>query len=247
MKTVLLSIIVLLTPLISLAQQKDTVLITAGHPILESDKLKAYKARYDFFRVKDGAETKIGGMDENFMVLTKDGQKQGLRICNIVFGANTILDSGLCYINGLKPIYHKSIQTKKKISLDFHNELVSGFIVTQNESGDKKESINHTSTVSLFDSYYESMVAQTVKLKKGFVFKFAEYIYERGGTVWSVGEVIGDEEIAGKRIWTVMMYEKGARGETTRTTTYKINEQDRSVLSYEYKTSNGSMLARLRS
>jgi hypothetical protein len=82
-----------------------------------SDKMKSYKLKYDFISYKEGIEKKIGGLEEEFIVTQESHQKLGLRICNITFGANTILDSGLCSLKGLKPIYHRSIQTKKRITL----------------------------------------------------------------------------------------------------------------------------------
>lgn len=236
---------------ISFSQNKDTVVITPGHNFLVYDKIKSYKLKYDFISYKEGVEKKVGGLEDEFIVMGDSPKKSGLRICNITFGANTILDSGLCYLKGLKPVYHRSIQTKKRITLDFNNEFVNGNITFFNERGDSSEIINYTSKTALFDSYYEDLIAKTMRFNKGLLFKFPEYIYERGGLIWSTGQVAGKLKISNKNgssdlAWKILFFENDPNGEIVRTTTYIIKEYNREIISREYKTKTSLILMKQR-
>ncbi len=242
-----LGFFVMLTSGNSYSQVRDTILLVPEGKFLQTDHLTDYNGKYDFIRIKDGTETIIGGLEDNFFISGKGKEKQGLRICNIIFGTNSILDSGLCNLSGLKPIYHKSIQTTKTLNLNFSDKKISGEIQLKDSS--KKEIINFATSVSLFDSYYEDIIAKSLKLRKGIFFKFPEYIYERGGIVWSLGEILGNENKfteSGFKVveWTIKFYETNNKSEIVRTTIYKINEKNREILLREYITSNGRVLMR---
>jgi hypothetical protein len=241
--------IFLATNFISFCQNKDTIIIIPGENILMSHKIKSYKLQYDFISSKDGVEKIIGGLEDEFYVRAESHNKTGLRICNITFGTNTILDSGSCFLKGLKPIYHRSIQTKKRINLDFNGEFVNGKILFHNQQGDSTEIINYISATALFDSYYEDLIAKTIRFKKGFLFKFPEYIYERGGLVWSTGQVVGKVEISNKNgskdaAWKILFFENDPNGKIVRTTTYIIKEYNREIITREYKTKTNLILMR---
>ncbi|MGC4023204.1 MAG: hypothetical protein QM734_15305 [Cyclobacteriaceae bacterium] len=169
------------------AQKKDTILLLPGSKDLQTDRLNNYTSSYNLYSVKDGEEKLVGSLDDYLSMNTKTGE--ALRICKIQFGPNSILDSGLCKLKGLVPIFHRSVQTKKTLNLAFVKNKVTGEIIFKNETGPKSEKIDHESPSPLFDSYYEDIIAKTINLKLGAVFKFGEYIYEKGGTVWSCGEV----------------------------------------------------------
>jgi len=229
----------------SYSQSGDTVFIVPGDNFLQSAQLTDYKIKYDFILFKNGTETKVGGLEDNFQIITRGKEKLGLRICHIRFGANSILDSGLCILKGLAPIYHRSIQTNKILSLNFNSESVNGYIISITDTINKKEAIQYKTSTPLFDSYYEDMIAKTIQFKKGLTFKFAEYIYERGGIVWSSGEVVNKEKKTnGDWVWKVVFYEKNSEGKTQRTTTYLIKELDREIISREYKTETSRILMR---
>ena len=232
---------ILLLNSVSFCQNRDTVLIIPGDRILKSNKLKNYRMQYDFIGYKDGVETKIGGIEDNFQTITNKEGVFGLRICHITLGTNNILDSGLCYLRGLKPIYHRSNQTKKKLAIEFNSERITGTISHDLEGFTSNELINYAAPVALFDSYYEDIIAKTTKFKKGALIKFAEYIYERGGIVWSFGKTIGKEKTTDKNgknywAWKIQFNEQDIRGKIVRTTTYLIRKKNREIISREYKT-----------
>jgi len=229
------------------AQQKDTLLIIPGSPNLQTDRLVNYSRTYDFFSVKDGIETKVGGLHDTFTINKNDKHVQGLRVCQISFGTNQILDSGLCQLNGLKPIYHRSIQTKKVMNLVFTKGAVQGSVSKNDQPN--AEMINYAVEVPLFDSYYEDIIAKSINIKNGLVFKFPEYIYERGGTVWSLGQITGNEKLKDQSgnsitVRTVKFYELDNEKKIVRTTIYKIGERDRDILSREYVTGTGRIVMR---
>lgn len=232
------------------AQGKDTLLLLPGDKKILTRSISGYTGHYDIFRVKGDTETVFGSLDDNFTVLpVSSGNQNGLRVCRIQFGVNSILDSGLCNLQGLAPIHHRSVQTAKTLNLNFRADSITGDIFFPDSN--KTINIHYKSPQPLFDSYYEDIIAKTVQLKKELVFKFPEYIYERGGIVWSVGTVLGIDSAAlkGKNapvVWTVLFQELNNINETVRTTTYKIEGKTGEILSREYLTKNGRILMRKR-
>jgi hypothetical protein len=246
-KILSVSIVIILLVLEAKGQRKDTLIITPGANHLQTYKLINYSSKYDFFSIKDSIETKIGYLEDNFSINKKPKNVEGLRVCKISFGVNQILDSGLCRLKDLSPIYHRSIQTKKILNLVFAKTVVQGYI--SKNDGSNNELINYPVEIPLFDSFYEDIIAKSVNLENGYIFKFPEYIYERGGTVWSLGQVMGNEKMKDHlvnliTIWTVQFYEFDNEKRITRTTIFKINESDRGILSREYISGNNRIVMR---
>ncbi len=242
MKTIVY-LVLLLSALPSFSQKKDTVLILAGSKILKSNLLRDYKGSYDFFNSKDGVETLVGSLEDHFQIFTKNKEPMALRVCKITFGANSILDSGLCRLQGLAPIYHRSVQTKKNMDLKFSGEQVTGKIIFKNDNP-KVEAIDYKTPSPLFDSFYEDILAKVIDLENGTLFRFPEYIYEKGGTVWSVGEILNNEG-ASERV--VKFYELNPKNEITRTTTFTINKSTSEIVRREYQMGSNTIIMKKKS
>jgi len=230
-------------------QRKDTVTITPGQQFLITSQLSNYTTSYELFSLRDGKEKKVGELEDNFQITSAHGDKQGLRICKITIGPNSILDSGLCLLTGLKPVYHRSRQTAKMMVMDFNDKRIGGEVKYHTTRGDSSVRINHTSGVALFDSYYEDMIAKAMRFEKGLLFRFPEYIYERGGLVWSTGEVVEKTKVAVRpgvmiEAWKILFFERDPKGAIVRTSTFLVGEQSREILLREYKTRNGIMVMR---
>ena len=223
------------------SQKKDTVLILPGSNALQSNRLHDYITSYDMVSYKDGEEKLVGSLEDHFSINGKT--KQALRVCKITFGANNILDSGLCILQGLSPIYHRSIQTKKTLDLRFSKEKVSGKIIAKTDTDPKVETIDLKTPSPLFDSYYEDIIAKTVNLEKGVFFRFPEYIYERGGTVWSLGEILKNDN-ASERL--IRFYELNPKREVVRTTTYIVSESTHEILRREYLIGSNKIVMKKR-
>lgn len=230
----------------SFSQAGDTISLAPGDRFINSSSLKNYTAKFDFYRVQDGSETLIGNMEERFIVTNKKNWKEGLRICRIRLGSNSILDSGLTRLPGLAPIYHRSIQTQRIMSFDFAGNLVTGKVT--NTADKNSQPVQYTAPAVVFDSYYEDIIAKTITFKHGLLFKFPEYIYERGGLVWSLGEVrLDSAATSGKtNAWHVRFSELNDRNEVIRTTNYRIDEKTREIISREYITTGGRLIMRRR-
>jgi len=84
---------------------------------------------------------------------------------------------------------------------------------------------------SLFDSYYEAVIARTIELKDGFLFKYPDFIYEEGGMVWQSGKIEKASSSAfGKDIW-IISYVDSKSG---RKTSYWIDNK-RNLIQVQYQ------------
>ena len=226
MKIFLLSVLLSLC-ITEIFAQTDTLLLRPGSKQLSTKHFRNYTAEYDFFIYKNGVEQKVGGLKESFSI----SNAMGLRVANISFGNNKILDSGLLELKTLTPLYHRSLQTNKRMSFDFDGTVINGAVTR----GDSVQPVHFENSTPLFDSYFEDLLVTAIPLKKGLHFKFPEFIYERGGLVWSTGQVLGSG--------TVVFFEKDNSGNTVRTTTYKMDAHRR-IISREYKTATSTMIMR---
>lgn len=229
------------------SQEKDTLLLTPGHSLLKGHQLKTGRSSFTFLLTKDGQQQKVGGLQEDLQAVTVDHVQSYLRVCQISFGANKILDSGLAAVSSLQPVYHRSFQTKKVMRFDFSAGMVAGAITHLDSTGERIEPVRHAVTLPLFDSYYEDIIARSLSFKKGLVFKFPEYIYERGGEVWSTGAIVGPQkkqDSKGSEVdaWEIRFYEHDGKGVVVRQTTYFISAKDRNILSREYKMGSTVLL-----
>jgi len=111
--------------------------------------------------------------------------------------------------------------------LNFDGKKVTGTI----ETNQQKDTVNASYSHPLFDSYYETLIARTIELKDGFIFKYPDYIYEEGGLVWQSGKVEKTSDSPfGKNIWAIT-YTDSRSG---RKTTYWI-DKERKLIRLQYQ------------
>jgi dienelactone hydrolase len=223
---------------------RDTVTIAANNTPLLGNRIAPYKHKYVMTSLrKDTAQT-IGSLEDTFEHTLYQGKQAGLRICRIELPNNTILDSGLCLLPALTPIYHRSHQTAKAINLNFNTTTIRGTVTSGlGTASIQTDTVRTETAIPIFDSYYEDIIAMALVQKEGLHFKFPEYIYERGGQVWSSGEVgertrFTDEQGKAHQVCIIRFYEG------KRTTTFWVSEQDHSILQRDYQT--GEKIIRIK-
>jgi len=234
MKTFLI-VLILKISLPAIAQ--DTTLIITNGKTVQGNFIQPYHKQFNLFKIKDGVEEKTGTLIDEYKVLKESGVQFGLRLVHIKLASFEILDSGCVNAKTLQPIYHRSHQTNKTIALDFKNNGVFGKVT----SGANRDTINLTYDAPFFDSYFENFIAAGVPLKKDFTFKFAEFIDNKTGLVWSSGQV--SDYFSNKlksKIWVVKLYEN-KRG---RVTTFWVDSK-RQILQWEYNFNGNISRTRL--
>ena len=212
----------------------DTVLIVPDGKYVKGDRIKPYHQKLNSFSVKNGKEEKTGSVDDNYNIVEMNGRKYGLRIAKITLPNREILDSGLVDLKTFKPIYHRSHQTTKTMHFSFDaDDHVTGSVTTDKDT----QAVNIACQYPLFDSYYEQLIARTIDLKDGLLFKYADFIYEEGGLVWQSGKIEKtDSSPFGKNIWKIN-YTDSKSG---RNTTYWIDNK-RKFRQVQYMFGNGNI------
>jgi len=214
------------------AAAQDTTLIVPNGKIVQGNSISPYHKQFDMFRIKEGKEEKTGVLTDEYKILKESSSQLGLRIIHIKLASFEILDSGCVNAQTLQPVYHRSHQTNKIIALDFNNNAISGIV----QSGENSEAVNVTYDTPFFDSYFENFIAAGVPLKKDFTFKFAEFIDNKTGLVWSSGQVSKLKD----KMWIVKLYEN-RRG---RVTTFWLDSK-RQILQWEYNFNGNISRTRL--
>jgi len=100
------------------------------------------------------------------------------------------------------------------------------------ETAQQTDTVQINFSHPLFDSYYETLIARTIELKDGFLFKYPDFIYEEGGLVWQSGKIEKTNScLFGKDIW-IISYVDSKSG---RKTTYWIdNKRNLKQVQYQF-------------
>jgi hypothetical protein len=206
---------------------QDTAIILPDGKFIKGDRLQPYHMYLTSYSLTNDKELKTGSVDDTYQVIKINNKKYGLRVAKIILPGREILDSGLVDLSTLKPVFHRSHQTTKTMLLNFDGNKVTGTI----ETNQQKDTVNASYSHPLFDSYYETLIARTIELKDGFIFKYPDYIYEEGGLVWQSGKVEKTSDSPfGKNIWTIT-YTDSRSG---RKTTYWI-DKERKLIRLQYQ------------
>jgi hypothetical protein len=211
----------------SLNQQDTTIIIPDGKWI-KGERLKAYHQSLNSYSVTNGQEVKTGTVEDDYQIVTVNKKKYGLRVAKIILPGREILDSGLVELSTFKPVYHHSHQTTKTMLIQFEGTRAIGTVKSAQQTDTVQMSFSH----SLFDSYYETLIARSIELKDGFIFKYPDFIYEEGGLVWQSGKIEKTNDSSfGKNIW-VISYTDSKSG---RKTTYWIdNKRNLKQVRYQF-------------
>jgi hypothetical protein len=205
----------------------DTVLIIPNGKYVNGERIKAYHQKLNSFSVKEGKEEKTGTVDDTYSIVEMDGHKYALRVAKIVLPNREILDSGLVDIRTFRPVYHHSHQTTKTMLFKFNGDQVSGTVMSSGNTDLVNMQVSHP----LFDSYFEELIARTIDLEDGMLFKYPDFIYEEGGLVWQSGKIEKtDSSPSGKDGWMIT-YTDSKSG---RKTTYWI-DKDRNFKQVQYQ------------
>jgi len=164
---------------------EDTTIIIPDGKWVKGKKLQPYHMSLVTYSITNGQEAKTGSVDDTYRFIKLNKKKYGLRVARIILPGREILDSGLVELLTFKPIYHHSHQSTKTMLLQFEDEEVYGTV----EAAKQIDTVRMKFPYPLFDSYYETLIARTIALKDGFLFKYPDFIYEEGGMVWQSGKI----------------------------------------------------------
>ena len=164
---------------------QDTVTIIPDGKFIKGERIQPYHMYLTSYSVTNDQEVKTGSIDDTYQFIKVNKKKYGLRVAKIILPGREILDSGLVDISTFKPIYHHSHQTTKTMLFQFEDGRAYGIVKTVQQT----DTVGMNFPYPIFDSYYETLIARTIELKDGFLFKYPDFIYEEGGMVWQSGKI----------------------------------------------------------
>jgi len=213
------------------AAPTDTLLLTPRQSV-DGRLIKPFAARYTMLMRHEGQEKAVGSVATSYEYLTRPGQALGLKRTVITFPTGAIVDSGTVDRRTLYPLAHRSHQPNSRtLTLDFAGSRVTGF----NQVGAKRDAIDLTTPAALFDSFSADLVVLALPLQAGQAFKFAQYVYEKGGADWVRGRVVGAQPLpapdgkSSRPAWVVQTF-----GADQSTVTYWLDAPTRQLLQVEY-------------
>jgi hypothetical protein len=209
------------------SDQQDTTMIIPDGKWIKGKRLQPYHQSLVSYSITNGQEVKTGSVDDTYQFIKINDKKYGLRVAKIILPGREIMDSGLVDISTFKPIYHHSHQTTKTMLLRFEDTRAYGII----ETAQQTDTVRMNFPYPIFDSYYETLIARTIELKDGFLFKYPDFIYEEGGLVWQSGKIEKTTSSPfGKDIWIISYVDSKSR----RKTSYWIDNK-RNLIQVQYQ------------
>lgn len=210
------------------SNQQDTTIIVPDGKWVKGNRLQPYHQSLISYSITNGQEVKTGSVDDTYQFIKINGRQYGLRVAKIILPGREILDSGLVEKTTFRPIYHHSHQTTKTMLLQFEGTRAYGTI----EASGQTDTVSMDFPFPIFDSYYETLIARTIELKDGFLFKYPDFIYEEGGLVWQSGKIEkANSSPFGKDIWIISYTDS----KTGRKTSYWIdNKRNLKQVQYQF-------------
>ncbi|TGE23337.1 DUF3108 domain-containing protein [Hymenobacter metallicola] len=219
----------------------DTLLLTPRRSV-DGQLIRPFSARYTMLMRRQGQEKPVGSVATSYEYLTRAGQELGLKRSVITFPTGAIVDSGTVDRRTLYPRTHRSHQPNgRTLALDFAGPRVTGF----NQVGAQRTAVDLTTSAPLFDSFSADLVVLALPQRAGQAFKFAQYVYEKGGLDWVRGRIVGAQPLpapdgkASRPAWVVQTF-----GADQSTVTYWLDASTRRLLQVEFAGAGRELIMR---
>ncbi|MCB2409587.1 hypothetical protein [Hymenobacter lucidus] len=219
----------------------DTLLLTPSHSV-DGQLIRPFAARYTMLMRHQGQEKPVGSVATSYEYLSRSGQEIGLKRSVITFPSGAIIDSGTVDRRTLYPRAHRSHQPNgRTLALDFAGSHVTGF----NQVGAQRTAVDLTTSAALFDSFSADLVVLALPLRAGQAFKFAQYVYEKGGPEWVRGRIVGAQPLpapdgkTSRPAWVVQTF-----GADKSTVTYWLDPSTRQLLQIEFVRTGRELIMR---
>ncbi|PJJ58855.1 DUF3108 domain-containing protein [Hymenobacter chitinivorans] len=220
----------------------DTLLLTPRRSV-DGQLIQPFSARYTMLMRREGQEKPVGSVATSYEYLTRPQQGLALKRSVISFPTGTIVDSGTVDRRTLYPRAHRSHQPNSRtLTLDFAGARVTGF----NQVGPQRTAVDLTTPAALFDSFSADLVVLALPLRAGQPFKFAQYVYEKGGQDWVRGRIVGAQPLpapdgkSSRPAWVVQTF-----GADKSTVTYWLDAPTRRLLQVEFVRPGRELIMRL--
>ncbi|MFT4203003.1 MAG: hypothetical protein QM610_03735 [Chitinophagaceae bacterium] len=162
-----LSIIAALLVGTSLSAQKA---IQPGKNIVDASFLKEQHFSMDWFMRNGDAKKKVDSID---MVMLPTAQKFVVITQTRIEGVpSSWIDSSVCDLQTLRPIYHSSYNMQRNMVLRFGNPI-TGYYADKNS--DKTDTINDSTTTPYFDSNLYIWLVTWLPLQQGSAYRIPLY------------------------------------------------------------------------
>ncbi|MCB2379616.1 hypothetical protein LGH70_18615 [Hymenobacter sp. BT635] len=221
------------------APPTDTLLLSPRRSV-EGQLIRPFSARYTMLMRREGQEKPVGSVATSYEYLP--GPKLGLKRSVITFPTGAIVDSGTVDRRTLYPLAHRSHQPNgRTLALNFAGPRVTGF----NQVGSQRTAVDLTTSAALFDSFSADLVVLALPLRAGQAFKFAQYVYEKGGPDWVRGRIVGAQPLpapdgkTSRPAWVVQTF-----GSDKTTVTYWLDPSTRRLLQIEVVSPGRELIMR---
>jgi dipeptidyl aminopeptidase/acylaminoacyl peptidase len=205
--------------------EPTTMLI--GDPALSTARLGAEETTLRLLLLQGGQEREVGTIRNSLTLVDVNGRPalQFVQALNSPM-MGTSADTVVLDRSTLAPIRHRSVNTRRTMSLDFRGDSITGSITP---SLGTPQPIAIRADTALFDSNALDLVLRVLPLTEGYAVRYPMYLHEAGGKIWVTSRVTGSEQVpgAGNTTTDAWVVESNLGGRTLR---YWIAKDSRHVL-----------------
>jgi dipeptidyl aminopeptidase/acylaminoacyl peptidase len=178
------------------ARESEPTTMLLGDAAIVTTRLGADTATRRLVLVQGGQEREVGTLRTELTLADIGGRPAFVRIQTL---ASPMLGTGSDTVvlerATLRPIRHRSTNSRRAMSLDYRNDSIVGSVTP---AGGTAQAIALRADTALFDSNAMDLILRSLPLADGYAVRHPVYLHESGGKVWVTSRVTGSERVAGK-------------------------------------------------
>lgn len=176
-------------------RESEPTTMLIGDPSLTTARLGAEETTRRLMLVQGGQEREVGTVRSTVTLVDVNGQPalqfvQALNSPMLGTGADTIVVNR----GTLAPIWHRSVNARRTMSLDFRGDSIVGSVT---QAGGTAQPIALRADTALFDSNAFDLILRVLPLTDGYAVRYPVYLHEGGGKIWVTSRVTGSEQVPG--------------------------------------------------
>ena len=176
-------------------RESEPTTMLLGDAAIVTGRLEADTATRRLVLLQGGEEREVGTLRTELTLADVGGRPVFVRIQTLsspMLGTGS--DTVVVERATLRPIRHRSVNSRRTMSLDFRNDSIVGPVTP---AGGAAQAIALRADTALFDSNAMDLILRSLPLAEGYAVRHPVYLHEGGGKVWVTSRVTGSERVAG--------------------------------------------------
>ncbi len=168
--------------------------IKPGDPLLDADRIGSDTIQYSLTVYRENSRVPVGRLTDELLRDSSSGKVVLRRVRTVTSQSSRIIDSTTTDAQSLEPLWHRSIQPTRLVSVEFQGKKIRGTLGPVNAPPVR---VDTTLSETVFDSGNWDLLLRTIPLTKGFAARFDAWDAELGPSTYRIA-VTGSAVVQGE-------------------------------------------------